>query len=65
MMRLADKSPLWKWKEIVEWLYFHKLIKEKELVDKAIFIESLNAALESRDNLVRKKRDTLLGQLTA
>jgi hypothetical protein len=62
-MKLSDKSPLWKWREIVEWLYFHNLIKEKELVDKAIFIEHLNAVLEERDQAVRKSRKILLEKL--
>jgi transposase len=62
-MRLTDKSPLWKWREIVEWLYFHNLIKEKELVDRAFFIENLNAVLEARDNHVKKIREGLLGKL--
>lgn len=62
-MKLADKSPLWKWREIVEWLYFHNLVKEKELVDKAIFIENLNAVLDERDQKVRKSRNILLERL--
>ena len=62
-MKLADKSPLWKWREVVEWLYYHNLIKEKELLDRAIFIENLNAALEERDNNVRKSRDILREKL--
>src|SRR3990167_1415856 len=39
-MKLADKSPLWRWKEIVEWLYLHKLITQKQIVDNAMFIEN-------------------------
>jgi hypothetical protein len=48
-MKLAEKSPLWKWREIVEWLYFHNLIKEKSLLEKAIAIQRLNGVLEERD----------------
>lgn len=64
-MKLADKSPLWKWNEIVEWLYYHNLIKEKEPLDRAIFLENLNAALEERDNNVRKTRAILRERLSA
>lgn len=63
-MKLTDKSPLWKWREIVEWLYFHNLIKEKELVEKAIFLEHLNAVLDERDEYVRKMRKNLLGKIS-
>lgn len=63
-MKLADKSPLWRWREIIEWLYFHNLIKEKELIDNAIFIEHLNAALQERDLQTRKCRESILKKLT-
>lgn len=63
LMKLADKSPLWKWREIVEWLYFHNLIQEKGLLDKAIFIENLNAALDSRDEKTLNARKNLLAKL--
>lgn len=62
-MKLAEKSPLWKWRDIIEWLYYHHLIQEKELVDRAILIENLNAALENRDSAVRKSREQLLEKL--
>lgn len=62
-MKLSDRSPLWKWKEIAEWLYFHNIIKEKELVDRAIFIENLNAVLDERDQRIRKARAALLKRL--
>lgn len=62
IMKLADKSPLWKWREIVEWLYVNKLIKE-EWVKNAVFLENLNAALEERDSKVRKYRHGLLRKL--
>ena len=45
-MKLAEKSPLWKWREITEWLYKNKLIQEKELVVNAAFLENVNAVLE-------------------
>lgn len=63
VMKLADKSPLWKWREIIEWLYKNKLIKEKELVANAAFLENVNAALEERDAKIRKYRHGLLKKL--
>ena len=63
-MKLTDRSPLWKWREIVEWLYFHNLVQEKELIDRAVFIENLNAVLDERDSGVRKLRKILLERIT-
>lgn len=59
-MKLTDKSPLWKWREIVEWLYFHQLIKEKTLLNRAIFLETINAVLELRNAGDRKVCKDLL-----
>src|SRR3990167_1865884 len=63
VMKLADKSPLWKWHEITEWLYRNKLIREKELVTNAAFLENVNAVLEERDIKTRKYRHGLLKKL--
>lgn len=63
LMKLNDKSPLWKWREITEWLYDNKIIKEKEIVNNAAFLENLNAALEERNHEIRKYRHGLLKKL--
>jgi predicted DNA-binding transcriptional regulator AlpA len=63
VMKLADKSPLWKWREITEWLYKNKLIQEEELVMNAEFLENVNAALEERNAKIRKYRHGLLKKL--
>ena len=62
VMKLADKSPLWKWREITEWLYKNKLIK-KALVTQAAFLENMNAALGERDVTARQYRHGLLKKL--
>lgn len=62
VMKLADKSPLWKWREIAEWLFKNKLIQE-EVVVNAVFLENVNAALEERDAKTRKYRHGLLKSL--
>lgn len=63
VMKLSYKSPLWKWVDVANWLYSNALIKEKEIVDKAFFVENLNAVLEERDTKVRKFRQQLLKKL--
>lgn len=60
VMKLSDKSPLWKWWEILEWLYQHHLIKEKEKIEDAKFLENVNAALDERDKKVREIRQKLI-----
>jgi predicted transcriptional regulator len=60
VMRLSDKSPFWKWTEVVEWLYANKLIHEEEEVVNAFFLETMNAVLEERDENIRKSRQGLL-----
>ena len=60
VMRLAEKSPLWKWNEITEWLYNNKIIDDKNLVENALFFSNINAALEERDSRTREIRHNLL-----
>jgi len=63
IMRLAEKSPLWKWDEVCVWLYENKIIKDKKIVENALFITNINAALEERDNKAKKIRQHLLERL--
>lgn len=59
IMKLSDRSPFWKWREIVEWLYQNNEIDKKE-VENAIFLENMNAVLEERDPKIRASRQKLL-----
>lgn len=63
VMKLSDISPLWYWHEIVGWLFKNNILKEKEMLDEAIFIENLNLVLEERRMPEKKLRDSLLGLL--
>jgi len=63
VMRLAEKSPLWSWSEVVKWLYDKKIIKDKKLVDEALFFVNINAALEEQDKQTRKIRHSLLERI--
>src|ERR1043165_4213670 len=64
IMRLAVKSPLWKWREIAEWLFQNQLVKEEELLINATFLENVNAVLEERNVETRRYRQGLLKKLT-
>ena len=63
VMKLSGRSPLWKWYEIVTWLYKNDIISEKEMVDNAEFVEDINAVLEERDGKIKKARQELLRKL--
>jgi hypothetical protein len=63
IMRLSEKSPLWNWSEVVRWLYANKIIKDKTLVQQAIFFANINAVLEERDRKTREIRHNLLDRL--
>jgi predicted transcriptional regulator len=63
-MRLAEKSPLWKWNEVCMWLYENKIINDKHLVEDALFFANINAALEERDSKARETRHHLLERIS-
>jgi len=65
VMKLSEKSPLWRWSEVVQWLYKNNQIKDPQIVSDALFIENINAVLEERDGNIRKSRRTLLKKLAA
>lgn len=60
IMKLSDRSPFWKWSEIIHWLYQNHLIEDEEMVVNALFLENLNAVLEERHIKIRKLRQALL-----
>jgi predicted DNA-binding transcriptional regulator AlpA len=64
VMRLSEKSPLWKWNEVCVWLYENKIIKDKEIVESALFFTNINAALEERDSRAREIRRHLLERIS-
>jgi len=62
LMKLSYQSPFWKWRDIVEWLYENKLIGKNEL-EKAVFLENMNAALEERNRKIRNSIQSLLKEI--
>lgn len=63
IMRFSEKSPLWNWHEVVKWLYLNKKIKNKDLVEEALFFADINAVLEELDRNTRDKRHSLLERI--
>lgn len=64
IMRVSEKSPLWNWSEVVRWLFNHKIITDKELLENALFLANINAVLEEQDKKTRKIRHQLLARIT-
>ena len=62
IMKLTAKSPFWKWREVVEWLFENKVMKNitEEQVQNALFLETMNIVLEERDTDVSKARSGLI-----
>lgn len=60
---LSDKSPLWCWHDVVNWLFQQQLIKDARLVDSAKFINNINAVLGERDQSIQQYRQHILSQL--
>lgn len=65
VMKLAEKSPLWRWSEVAKWLYQNKIIKDVAIVNAALLIENMNAALEERNRETQEWRLKLLKELVA
>ncbi len=64
VLKLADKSPLWRWYEVTNWLYQQRLIEDKSVVESAKFIENINAVLDERDPAVKQYRHNILSRLS-
>lgn len=60
VMRLAEKSSLWKWTDVCLWLYKNQIIRDRELIENALFFANMNAALEERDSKASEIRHHLL-----
>jgi hypothetical protein len=63
IMRLSEKSPLWQWNEVVIWLFKNNIIKDKKIVDDALFFSNINAALDELDKKTRDIRHHLLERI--
>lgn len=60
---LADKSPMWRWFDVVKWLHQQQIVDDMTMLESARFIESLNAVLGERDPDTQAYRKRLLRQL--
>lgn len=63
IMRLMDKSPLWNFCEVCEWLYENKIIVDKQLIEQARFFENINAVLQEGDKKAKNARRKLFDKI--
>lgn len=63
VLKIANKSPLWRWSIVAEWFYRQQKIKDHEIIDFANVIEDINAALDSRNKEAFVHRQKILHEL--
>lgn len=49
VLKIVNKSPLWRWSTVANWLYQQGRIRDHHVVDYAIIVEDINVALELRN----------------
>lgn len=63
VMKLSERSPLWRWHEVLKWLYQQNQIDDLQMIETAKFIENINAVLLERDKEIRDYRHKILKKL--
>jgi hypothetical protein len=63
VLKLSEKSPMWRWYSVVKWLYQQNLIADQKIVDYAKFLENINAVLDERDPEIKAYRHKILNKL--
>lgn len=63
VLKIANKSPLWRWSAVAEWFYQQGKIKDHSIIDYANIVEDINSVLELRNKKVFDHRKKILTQL--
>ncbi|HAU1788577.1 hypothetical protein [uncultured Legionella sp.] len=63
ILKISNKSPLWRWSAVAEWFYQQGKISDPNVIESAYIFEDINAALELRDNVSIKHREKILSKL--
>jgi hypothetical protein len=64
VLKVANKSPLWRWSAVAKWLYQHGKIKDVKIVEAANVVEDINAALEFRSKNSLEHKQKIFKELT-
>ena len=54
---------MWHWYEVIKWLSKQRLIKDKKMIESALFIASINTVLSERTPEILEYRHAILQQL--
>ena len=49
ILKISNKSPLWRWSAVAEWFYQQGKISDYKVIDSANIVEDINAALQLRN----------------
>lgn len=63
ILKISNKSPLWRWSTVAEWFYQQGKISDHTVVDCANIVEDINAALESRNKKSFEHQKKILDEL--
>jgi transcriptional regulator with XRE-family HTH domain len=60
---LNNKSPLWRWYDVTQWVYQQKQVKDSKIVDEARFFEAIDSVIYAQDNETKKQSEKLSKKL--
>lgn len=63
MLKISNKSPLWRWSSVAEWFYQQGKINDHSIIDSANVVEDINAALELRNKKSFAHKRAILNEL--
>lgn len=63
ILKISNKSPLWRWSTVAEWFYRQGKIHDHNVVDSANIVEDINAALELRNKKSFEHKRKILNEL--
>ena len=63
VLRITNKSPLWRWNAVAEWFYQQGKITNHATIDQATIVEDINSVLELRNQNVFNHRKKILMKL--
>ena len=63
ILKISNKSPLWRWSAVAEWFYRQGKISDYSVIDSATIVEDINAALELRNKKSFAHKRAILHEL--
>ena len=63
ILKISNKSPLWRWSAVAEWFYQQGKICDHSVIDSANIVEDINAALELRNKKSFAHKKAILHEL--